>query len=535
MYNVVVHGVAFMVIFSAFQTASEYAQPILEDQGLGDLGFESAAVIYLSLAGSNLAAPSVVSRLGAQWGMIAGATLYLVYLSAFLAPTRLIVLAASVVLGFGGATLWAAQGVFLIENSDPVQRGRDSGIFWSLLQCRLLIGNGVAFFTLGSSGPVSAQDAHTFFVFLLLLGVVGVGILFCLRPRRPRDAEPHGRFGADNDDSDTDQNGSTRRIGAPAQQKRLGPRQSGWGGLRVAATLLTRSSVQKLIVCFCYTGFVLTFWSGKYFSLMAGHSNSGIIATDNGTGAEAIDSAAAISRGVGVFGANAVAIGGVCLGVGEILGGFISGTVGDMSTVGRNVAFGVAVVCHIAAMALSFIVFSVPSWSTGLLGFAGSSSRVAAGYVVGALLGFGDAGLNTAIYALLGDFAKHLEEAVPKPRRLPDDVAAEHRSSSHGSAANADRAGSVPLIALFKLVQSSCAAIAFFYSGSLDLGWQILIVVVFGLASVVSFVMVNIQICSTATEYQAVTVPVSNSVEQTGVDLDAAWAARRHERLEFLS
>ena len=50
MYNVVVHGIVFMILFAAFQTAAEYAEPVLADLHQPNLGFESAAVVYSTLA-----------------------------------------------------------------------------------------------------------------------------------------------------------------------------------------------------------------------------------------------------------------------------------------------------------------------------------------------------------------------------------------------------------------------------------------------------------------------------------------------------
>ena len=47
------------------------------------------------------------------------------------------------------------------------------------------------------------------------------------------------------------------------------------GSVAAMKRLLKSSLVRQFMVCFCYTGLVLTFWSGKYFALMAGHLDDG--------------------------------------------------------------------------------------------------------------------------------------------------------------------------------------------------------------------------------------------------------------------
>ena len=184
MYNVVLHGVVFMILFAAFQTAAEYAEPVLADLNQANLGFQSSAVVYATLAIGSFFAPVVVTALEPKWSMFAAALTYLLYLVALIWPSKTWILFVSGLLGFGGSVLWTAQGVFLCRNSDDNTRGTHSGIFWSLLQCRFLIGNGVAYINLASSETtvITPARAKAFFSALLLLGTCGVCLLPFLRP-----------------------------------------------------------------------------------------------------------------------------------------------------------------------------------------------------------------------------------------------------------------------------------------------------------------------------------------------------------------
>ena len=184
MYNVVLHGVVFMILFAAFQTAAEYAEPVLADLNQANLGFESSAVVYATLAIGSFFAPVVVMALEPKWSMFAASLTYLLYLVALIWPSKTWILVVSGLLGFGGSVLWTAQGVFLCRNSDDNTRGTHSGIFWSLLQCRFLIGNAVAYINLSDSDAsvINAARAKSFFSALLLLGTCGVCLLPFLRP-----------------------------------------------------------------------------------------------------------------------------------------------------------------------------------------------------------------------------------------------------------------------------------------------------------------------------------------------------------------
>lgn len=109
-YNVVVHGLAFTGLFTAFQTSSLFQTTVLKDVGLGsDLGYNCLAIIYSVFSVANLIAPYVVEFTGPRIGMGLAGSVYCMYIAAFLNPKEWSVLGASALLGLGAAVLWTAQ------------------------------------------------------------------------------------------------------------------------------------------------------------------------------------------------------------------------------------------------------------------------------------------------------------------------------------------------------------------------------------------------------------------------------------------
>jgi MFS family permease len=77
-------------------------------------------------------APYIVARCGARLSMFIGAACYTVFIASLIDIIRPVVLVASAVLGFGASILWVAVGGFLTDHSTEAQRGKNTGIFWSL-------------------------------------------------------------------------------------------------------------------------------------------------------------------------------------------------------------------------------------------------------------------------------------------------------------------------------------------------------------------------------------------------------------------
>ncbi|XP_011385253.1 UNC93-like protein MFSD11 [Pteropus vampyrus] len=94
------------------------------------------AIIYGVFSASNLITPSVVAIVGPQLSMFASGLFYSMYIAVFIQPFPWSFYTASVFIGIAAAVLWTAQGNCLTVNSDEHTIGRNSGIFWALLQSR---------------------------------------------------------------------------------------------------------------------------------------------------------------------------------------------------------------------------------------------------------------------------------------------------------------------------------------------------------------------------------------------------------------
>uniref|UniRef100_A0A672FFU9 UNC93-like protein MFSD11 n=1 Tax=Salarias fasciatus TaxID=181472 RepID=A0A672FFU9_SALFA len=143
-FNVVILGVGFLFIFTAFTTCGNIEQTVvksLENGTFSGSGYHSLGIIYGVFSFSNLLAPSVVTVIGPKITMFLSGMLYSGYIAVFINPSTWSLYFTSVLIGIGAALLWTAQGQFLVENSEASTINRNTGMFWALLQCSMLFGN----------------------------------------------------------------------------------------------------------------------------------------------------------------------------------------------------------------------------------------------------------------------------------------------------------------------------------------------------------------------------------------------------------
>merc|ERR1711976_781949 len=92
LYNVIILGLAFMLMFTAFQTCSMADQSVIEgakkstNGTFSGSGYTSLAIIYSVFSAANFLAPSVVAVCGAKISMIIGGITYGLYIASFLKP-----------------------------------------------------------------------------------------------------------------------------------------------------------------------------------------------------------------------------------------------------------------------------------------------------------------------------------------------------------------------------------------------------------------------------------------------------------------
>uniref|UniRef100_A0A3Q2Q1M0 Major facilitator superfamily domain containing 11 n=1 Tax=Fundulus heteroclitus TaxID=8078 RepID=A0A3Q2Q1M0_FUNHE len=381
--NIIILGFGFMFMFTAFQTCGNIEQTVIKSFNSTEFhgsGYTSMAIIYGVFSASNLIAPSVVTVIGPQVSMFLSGILYSAYIAMFIQPFTWSFYTASVLVGIAAAVLWTAQGNVLAINSSDSTIGRNSGIFWSLLQFR------------------------TVFISLTVISLVGCFLFFLIRKPEPES--------------------SSR---SEVTESLLQDESLNAGKISVTREMLLLS------VSIGYTGLELTFYSGVYGTCIG-----------------------AMTR----FGSDAkslIGISGICIGVGEILGGGVFGLLNKNNRFGRNPVVLLGLITHFVAFFLIFLNIAsdaplAPEGGTDLKAFITPSVGVA--LLCSFLLGLGDSCFNTQLLSIIGFTFR-------------DD--------------------SAPAFAVFKFIQSIMAAVAFFYSNYLLLHWQLLILVIAGFMGSVSF------------------------------------------------
>lgn len=161
-------------------------------------------------------------------------------------------------------------------------------------------------------------------------------------------------------------------------------------------------------------------------------------------------------------------------GIGNGLGGLTSGVllifVGNHThRVGRYPIVMLGFACHILAYIL--ILLNIPNsatlGNTNDLALIYPSNKVLA-IVSSFLLGFGDSSFNSQTLSLLG--LLYRDQATPA-------------------------------FALFKLIQSSSAALAFFYAGHLPLYYHLALLLGFGMIGTLSYIKVDLKALVTTSEH----------------------------------
>ncbi|XP_002732131.1 UNC93-like protein MFSD11 [Saccoglossus kowalevskii] len=431
--NVIILGFAFMFLFTAFQTSSMISETVLKsynteyhnktDTTFRGSGYTSLAIIYSVFAASNWVAPSVVSVIGPKKSMLAGGVMYALFIGSFIQPTVWALYLTSVLVGIGAAVIWTAQGNFLTINSDTETIGRNSGIFWALLQCSLLFGNLFVYFKFKGESRITDETRITVYVVLLVLAAIGILLFLLLRSKRTTDTE------------------DLLNINVSGEETQRGPLQA----FKRSFQLLKTKEILLLSVCFAYTGFELTFFSGVYGTCVGNTTYWGPEAK------------------------SYIGLCGILIGVGEIFGGAAFGLLGRRTVVhGRDPVVLMGYLVHTLCFYLIFL--NLPADTP-----MGPSEHMQA-YIIpneylallcAFMLGFGDSCFNTQIYSILGFM-------------FPED--------------------SAPAFALYKFMQSIAAAAAFFYSTYVLLHWQLLILVVSGTAGAMCFCVVEWKTCRAAKE-----------------------------------
>ncbi|CDQ64087.1 unnamed protein product [Oncorhynchus mykiss] len=429
-YNVVILGLGFLLIFTAFTTCGNIEQTIvksLDNDTFTGSGYHSLGIIYGIFSFSNLLAPTVVAIIGPQFTMFFSGILYSGYVAVFITPSTWSFYFTSVLIGIGAAMLWTAQGHFLVENSDASTINRNTGMFWALLQCSMLFGNLYIYFDWNGRMEISDRSRKTIFIGLLVTSVLGTLSFLALRKTFPTEEEM-----------------LNEEEGQPLLSSRTMYKQRANSAVQDAKSefktilqLLKTKTILLLSCCMAYSGLELSFYSGVYGTCIGATTEFGVAA-----------------KGL-------IGISGIVVGIGEIVGGGVFGLVCKNNRFRRTSVVFLGMVVHFVAFYLIYL--NIPDdapvvLKTSTLNKPYLTPSISIALLCSFLLGLGDSCFNTQLYSILGR------------------VYAEQ---------------SAPAFAIFKFIQSIFAAVAFFYSGYLQLTWQLLIMVTLGFTGTLCFFMVE--------------------------------------------
>lgn len=422
--NIIILGFGFMFMFTAFQTCGNIEQTVLENFHSAEFngtGYTSLAIIYSVFSASNLIAPSVVAVIGPQLSMFFSGLLYSGYIAMFIYPYTWTFYTASVLVGIGAAVLWTAQGNVLAINSSDSTIGRNSGIFWALLQFSLFFGNLYVYCAWHGHVHITDKDRQTVFISLTVISLVGCFLFFLIRKPDAESGSSEATEALLQGESESDSTVSSPQPGLCSQAL---------DAFIKACKLFITKEMLLLSICIAYTGLELTFYSGVYGTCIGAMTQFGQDAK------------------------SLIGISGICIGVGEILGGGVFGMLNKCNRFGRNPVVLFGLVVHFVAFYLIFlnIASDAPKQETDARAFMQPSLGVA--LLCSFLLGLGDSCFNTQLLSIIGFMFK-------------DD--------------------SAPAFAVFKFIQSIMAAVAFSYSNYLLLHWQLLILVLVGFLGTMTF------------------------------------------------
>ncbi|XP_044037169.1 UNC93-like protein MFSD11 [Siniperca chuatsi] len=428
-FNVVILGVGFLFIFTAFTTCGNIEQTVvksLQNDTFTGSGYHSLGIIYGVFSFSNLLSPTVVAVIGPKITMFLSGLLYSGYIAVFIIPSTWSFYLTSVLIGIGAAMLWTAQGYFLVENSEASTINRNTGMFWALLQCSMLFGNLYIYFEWNGRTEIPDSSRKSIFLSLLVASVLGTLSFLVLRKSHHEQemlSEEEGQSLL-----------STRMMYKHRANTAM---QDAKSEFKTILQLLKAKSILLLSPCMAYSGLELSFYSGVYGTCIGATTQFGEAA-----------------KGL-------IGISGIVVGIGEIVGGGLFGLLCKNNRFRRTSVVFLGMVVHFVAFYLIFlnipddasVVFNTTTQKKPYL-----TPSVSIALLCSFLLGLGDSCFNTQLYSILGR------------------IYAEQ---------------STPAFAIFKFIQSVFAAVAFFYSGYLLLMWQLLLMVILGFTGTLCFFVVE--------------------------------------------
>ncbi|XP_066138123.1 UNC93-like protein MFSD11 [Euwallacea fornicatus] len=365
--NVLLLGLAFMLVFTAFQTWTNIQKTIIDSIKIDDTSFKDAnaysslAIIYISMAIFNWNSPSVISLIGPRVAMLIGGITYVLFVMSFFIPYVWLLYLVSCIMGIGAALIWTGQGNYLTLNSNEQTISRNSGIFWAMLQMSMFIGNTFVFFVFRDKENIDRSTRQIVIWTLSAIAVSGLAVMVFF----PKPVH-------------TEEKLSTEISETAISKAKL--------ALKRAGRLFCTRNMILLCLTFVYTGLELGFWSGVY-----GYCISTTKVLPNSK--------------------RLMGISGIFIGLGEVIAGAAFGILGSKTNKwGRDPIVILGFILHVVSFFVIFLNIpnNAPFKDTPDQAFITSNAVLA--IMCSFLLGFGDACFNTQIFSMLGGV--YVEDSV---------------------------------------------------------------------------------------------------------------------------
>jgi MFS family permease len=167
-FNVLMMSFGFLITLGAYGSAQGLMTSLHEE-----LGFICLAVLYGVFAFTNFTAPAIVQLIGPKWGIVIASIPYSLFCLACGSTEPIILVSASIMMGFAASVLWTSQGSLLTECGQGVNMGFYSGVFCCIFGLNGVLGNVII-------GALLTYEVEQIYVFLVMFGVGMVSLLFFL-------------------------------------------------------------------------------------------------------------------------------------------------------------------------------------------------------------------------------------------------------------------------------------------------------------------------------------------------------------------
>ncbi|XP_069811635.1 protein unc-93 homolog A-like isoform X2 [Dendropsophus ebraccatus] len=167
--NILVVSFGFLLLFTAFGGLQSLQSSLNADEGLG---VASLSIIYGALIISSMFVPPIlIKKIGCKWTIVASMCCYITYSLGNFYPSWYTLIPTSVILGFGGAPLWAAKCTYLTVSGNRYaekvgKAGKDIvnqyfGLFFLMFQSSGVWGNLISSLIFGQTPDAGYNTSFT--------------------------------------------------------------------------------------------------------------------------------------------------------------------------------------------------------------------------------------------------------------------------------------------------------------------------------------------------------------------------------------